>query len=310
MAVFWLVIICFALHANALVHPPQVQTEMTDGFFYYILSPFKNAGAFAVSLIYILIIMVLALQLNFVLNNLRFLPKPSYTPALCFILFSALLPSFNVLNAAMLACFLVIGILYSACKLYAAKNAKSAIYNFGLLTGLCAILYYPSASFIIIALLALAIIRPFDINEWFILFFGIITPAYLLSAYLFLTGQLHLLQAPRQVFGLFSLPATPMYAIPIAVVSALAVWGIFSVQNSGANVLIQVRKSWSVFLVAFLFCIPSLFFVKDAFPFMLIIIALPAASYAGFAFANNRNIFPVIFFWVLIVLSVYNNWFA
>ncbi|MBV9962848.1 MAG: hypothetical protein JO072_11430 [Parafilimonas sp.] len=309
-AVFWLIIICFGLHVYSLVHSPQVVTAATDGFFYYLLNPLKNADPFAVSLLYVSAIFLLSLQLNFILNNLRMLNKPSYTPALCFILFSALLPAFNVVNAALLSCFLVIWILYSACKLYAARNAKTSIYNFGLLTGLCIILYYPSAPLIIIAMLALAIIRPFNINEWFVLFFGIITPVYFLTAYLFLTDQLYLLPSPQELFGIFKLPVMPLMTITLIVALVIAAWGILAVQNSGANVLIQVRKSWSVFLVAFLFTIPVIFFVKDAFPAVFLVVAVPTASYAGFAFAGNRNIIPVIFFWVLIALSVYNNWFV
>ena len=109
VAVFWLIIICFALHIYALVHPPQIVALTTDGFFYYLLNPLKNADPFAVSLIYVFAIFLLSLQLNFVLNNLRMLSKPSYTPALCFILFSALLPAFNVVNASLLACFFLYG---------------------------------------------------------------------------------------------------------------------------------------------------------------------------------------------------------
>jgi hypothetical protein len=50
--------------------------------------------------------------------------------------------------------------------------------------------------------------------------------------------------------------------------------------------------------------------VKDAFPAALFLAMIPAASYTGYAFAINRNILPVIFFWLLLGLAIYNNWFA
>jgi hypothetical protein len=311
VSVFWLIILCFGLHLYSLVNPPVINVAPTDGFVYYLINPFKNADSYFASLIYVLLIFLLALQLNFILNSLRMFPKPSYTPALAFILFSALIPAFNVINAALFACIFLIWILYSACKLYAAQNAKTSIYNFGLLTGLCVILYFPSAPIILIAFIALAIIRPFHINEWFVLFFGIITPAYFLTAYLFLTDQLHLFPAPQQLFHVVKLPLQPLLIIISLLVASLAtVWGIFSVQNSGKNVLIQVRKSWSVFLVSLLLIMPAIFFMKDAFPAVFLLAAIPAACYTGFAFANSRNILPVVFFWILIGLSIYNNWFA
>jgi len=311
VSVFWLIIICFGLHLHSLITPPQIVVAPSDGFFYYLINPFKNADTYFSSLAYVLIIFLLALQINFVLSNLRMFPKPSYTPALAFIIFSALIPAFNVINAALFACILLTWILYSACKLYAAHNSKTSIYNFGLLCGLCVILYYPSAPLIIIAFIALAIIRSFHVNEWFVLFFGIITPAYFLTAYLFLTDQLNLVPAPQQLFDIIKLPLQPLLVIISLVTASVAtVWGIFLVRNLGGNVLIQVRKGWSVFFVTLLFIIPVIFFIKGAFPAVFLLAAVPAACYTGFAFANSRNILPVIFFWVLVGLSIYNNWFA
>jgi hypothetical protein len=193
-------------------------------------------------------IFLLALQLNFMLNSLHLLPKPVYTPALAFILLTGLLPSLNVITPALFACNFFIWILYRACKLYAAPHPKTAIYNFGLLNGLCVILFYPALPFVIIALFALMIMRSFKPTEWFVLLFGIITPAYFLGGYLFLTGQLDLLPQPQQVFALIQLPVQPLLIIISLCVAVLAtIWGFFSVQHSGGNALIQVRKSWSVF---------------------------------------------------------------
>ena len=88
------------------------------------------------------------------------------------------------------------------------------------------------------------------------------------------------------------------------------VWGMLSVKNSRGNVLIQVRKSWSVFFASLLLFIPVVFFMNGAYPSALLLVAVPAACYTGFAFASNRNIVPVVFFWVLAGMAVYNNWFA
>jgi len=310
-AIFWLIVTCFALHINSLLSPPQIVILPTEGFFYYLLLPLKNADAYFVSLLYVIMIFLLALQLNFMLNSLHMLPKPTHTPALAFILFTALLPSLNIITPALFVSNFFIWILYRASKLYAPPNPKTAIYNFGLLNGLCAILYYPALPFVIIAMLALVIMRSFKPNEWFVLFFGIITPAYFLGGYLFLTGQLHLLPQPQQVFAFIQLPLQPlMIIISLCVVALATVWGFFSVQNSGGNVLIQVRKSWSVFFAALIFTAPVLFFIKDAFPAALMLVAVPAASYTGYALTVNRNILPVIFFWTLLGLCIYNNWFA
>ena len=230
---------------------------------------------------------------------------------MAFLLFSALLPEFNVLSTALFACNFFIWILYSACKLYAAPNPKTSIYNFGLLCGLCIVLYHASLPLIVIALLALIIIRPFKLNEWFVLFFGIITPAYFLTTYLYIDDKLHLLPDPADIFSFIQLPVPSIITLVTWASAALVVlWGISSVQGSGANVLIQVRKSWMIFLVAFIGLIPVIFFITGAYPLALMLAMVPAAAFTGFGFAGSRNILPVIFFWILIGLCIYNNWFA
>ncbi len=311
VAVFWLITICFGLHIHSLLYTPSIITKPDDGFFYYLLQPLQNGDAYFTSMLYVLFIFLLALQLNFMLNMLRMLPKPTYTPALAFILFSALIPSLNIITPALLACNFFIWILYRACKLYAAPKAKTSIYNFGLLNGLCIILYYPSLPLVLIAILALIIMRPFRINEWFVLFFGILTPAYILGGYLFLTGNLKFIPQPQQLFDLIKLPLQSINIIvSLSTAVLIILWSIFSVQNAGGNTLIQVRKSWTVFLAALVLIIPIVFFVNDAFPAAILLALIPAASYTGYAFAIKRNILPVIFFWLLLGLAIYNNWFA
>ena len=308
---FWLIIICFGLHANSLLHPPPVEIAPGDGCFYYLLQPLQNVQPYYASLLFILLVLLLALQLNFIMNALHMYPKPTHTAAIAFILFTALLPQFNVLSTALFACNLFIWIIYSACKLYGTHNPKTSIYNFGMLCGLCVLLYYPSLPLIIIALMALAIIRPFKINEWFVIVFGIITPAYFLGGYLFLTGQLSLLPQLQNVFDLIQLSVPSVFTIiTFAVATLVILWGVFSVQGSGSNVLIQVRKSWSVFFAAMVLMLPVIFFIKGAYPLVLLIAVIPGAAYAGFAFTQSRNILPIICFWVLISLAIYNNWFA
>ncbi len=176
LSVFWLIIICLGLHTNSLLHPPPVEIAPGDGYFYYLLQPLQNAQPYFTSLLFILIVFLLALQLNFMMNALRMYPKQTHTAALAFLLFTALLPQFNVLSTALFTCNFFIWIIYSACKLYGAQSPKTSIYNFGLLCGLCILLYYPSLPLIIIALLALAIIRPFKLMSGLYFFFGIITP--------------------------------------------------------------------------------------------------------------------------------------
>jgi len=313
VSVFWLIILCCGLHVYSLINAPQLNISASEGFFYYLLQPLANLQPYTLSVIYVLLIFLIALQLNFVVNDLNLLPKASYTPALAFILLSALLPVFNQVTAALLSCNFFIWIFYSVCRLYNTPNAKSAIYNIGLVTGLSIILYYAMMPLVIIVLLSFLIIRPFRINELFILLFGIITPFYFLVSYLFLKGDLKFLPLPKQLFNFYlsSKQQFSLVIITLIIAAAVTVWSMLVVQNSGNRELIQVRKSWTLAGVFLIFFMPAIFFIKLAYPSAILVAMIPAACYIGYAFGStSRSIIPTIIFWLFVGLSIYNNWFA
>jgi len=313
VSVFWLIILCCGLHVYSLINAPQLNVSVNEGFFYYLLKPFANLQPYTLSVIYVLLIFLIALQLNFVVNELNLLSKQSYTPALAFVLLSALVPVFNHVSAALLSCNFLIWIFYSACRLYNASNAKASIYNIGLITGISIILYYAMMPLAIIVLLSFLIIRSFRANELFILLFGLLTPFYFLIAGLFLKGNLKFLPLPQQIFNIYfnSSPQFSLISITLIVAALVTLWAMITVQQTGSRELIQVRKSWTLAGVFLIFHIPAIFFVRQAYPSAVLIAMIPAACYIGYAFGSaSRSIIPTIIFWLFVGLSIYNNWFA
>jgi len=312
VSVFWLIILCFGLHIYSLINPPQLIAEPGEGFFYYLMKPFANLHPYTLAMLHVCLIFLTALQLNFVIYELKMFRRQSYTPAVAFLLLSSLLPACNQVSAALLACNFLIWIIYSACRFYNAHNPKTSIYNTGLLTGIAFILYYPLLPLIITVLLALAIMRPFRLNEWFVLIFGLLTPVYFLVASLFLKNELHILPLPAQLFNLYfkSIRPLPVVIITLAVAAGITLSGIFAVQRDNRE-LIQVRKSWNLVLIFLIFSIPGIVFIQHAWPVAVLLAIVPAACFTGFTFDNtSRHILPLIFFWLLLALSIYNNWFA
>ena len=313
VSVFWLIILCCGLHAYSLINAPQLNVSANEGFFYYLLQPFVHLQPYTLSVIYVLLIFLIALQLNFVVNELNLLSKQSYTPALAFVLLSALLPVFNQITAALLSCNFLIWIFYSACRLYNASNARTSIYNIGLITGISIVLYYAMMPLAIIVLFSFLIIRSFRANELFILLFGILTPFYFLVACLFLKGNLKLLPLPQHLFNIYfnSKPQFSLTTITLIVAALITLWAMLVVQQTGSRELIQVRKSWTLAGVFLIFYIPAIFFVQHAYPSAILVAMIPAACYIGYAFASTSgSIIPTIIFWLFIGLSIYNNWFA
>ena len=312
VAVFWLIILCFGLHVYSLINPPQLIVNPNEGFFYYLVSPFTNLQPYTLAMMYVILIFLTALQLNFVINDLKMLRKESYTVAAAFLLLSSLLPAFNQISTALLACNLLIWIMHGTCRLYNAPNPRPAIYNLGLLTGIAFILYYPLLPAVIIVLFGLVLMRSFRLNEWFVLIFGLLTPLYFLVAILFLKDNLRVLPLPEQLLNLTVPPLKelPVLITTLAAATAVVLVGIFTVQQDKRDVM-QVRRSWSLVFVFLIFSIPGVLFIQHAWPTALLLVMVPASCYTGFTFSDSsRHILATISFWALLALSIYNNWFA
>jgi hypothetical protein len=208
---------------------------------------------------------------------------------------------------------MVIWLLFRLLKLYGSTTPKSLVYNIGLIVSSTVILYYAAIPFIFLSFIAIAIYRPFRVNEWLILLLGILTPFYFLAGYLFLKDQLELVIKQLDIFDLQVIrPANLVITIITFIITGVAiVSGAWLWQANSSRMVIQVRKNWSILFFMIIFFIPGIFFIKDAWPNALLL-AAPAAA----AFVSNtwlypkRNLIPALWFWLLVALITYNNWFV
>lgn len=312
-AVFGIIIISAGLRAFFWQNPPQVITNPGDGFIYYFLEQFKLLPATLLPVIYHLVVIIQAMRLNYVLNEVRLFPKVAFTTALAYILLTALIPGWNNISSALIVNSLVILLIYRMVRLYNAPNPKTLLYNIGLITGSTVLLYFPAVPFVIVAFFALGTLRPFRVNEWITLLFGILTPFYFLTGWLFLNDKFSLVVNQLKMFtpqnirteNLLLLAATLGVAV-VAVVTGFFYW-----QSNNGRMVIQVRKSWSILFTAMLLVIPVVFIMDNTWPEALLLATVPAAAFVSNTFLYpKKNFFTGLLFWILAGLIVYNNWFV
>ncbi len=312
-SVFGLIIVSAGARAFFWIHPPQFAVYPVDGFIYYLLSPFLMLPALLIPFLYHLIVLVQALRLNYALNQVRMYPKAASTAALAYILLTALLPDWNNISAALLVNTVVIWLLYKLTKLYNTQQAKTLLFNIGIITGSMVLLYFPTAPLILVAFFALGIFRPFRLNEWLVLLIGLLTPFYFMAGWLFLTDNLDLVLQQLQIFQphIITVANLPLTAITFAVAGLATVAGVFMWQSNSGRMVIQVRKSWSVFFVSMLLIIPVIFLVKQNWQNVIMLTTVPGAAFVSNIFLYpKKNLIPAIIFWALIGVIIYNNWIA
>ncbi len=309
--IFWLIALSSLLHAQFLLHAPQIIAVKEQGFLYEILQPLSVFPAFALALFYQAIIIIQALRLNYILNDARMFSKTALTTAMSYLLLTALFPAWNNITPALIANSLLIWLIQRFIKLYNTPQPRTSIFNTGLIAACAVLLYHPAVVVVLISFFALAILRAFKLNEWFVLLLGLITPFYCLCSVLFLNDELKdvLYYIPKfHVHRLNTDDKIAMLTTSIAA-SVLILAGIFSWQQNIARMIIHVRKNWSVLLLMLLFFIAVIFFIKDIQFDALLLAMVPASVFISCIFLYpKRSLFPAILFWLTLAVVAYNNW--
>ena len=310
-SVFWLLLLSVVLHSHFFIVPPQVVVTGTSVWMKALLMPLNAMPSIFLVLLYHAIIVVQALRLSAVLNNLRMFPKLYFIPALCYLLLTALLPAWSHITPALLFNFIILWLFALLARLYSSPRSRPLIYNAGFLTGLCVVIYPPCLFLVPAAFFALALLRAFRFNEWIILLLGILTPLYLLASILFLNDSLASL-----------LPVLPQFSphlltgneIPLVIATiaggALIVAGVFFWQGNIGRMIIQTRRCWSVLFLMFLLSIPLLFVMKGEDASVLMLGMIPAAALSSNTFVYSKNeLLQNIIFWVFVIVIMFNNWY-
>ena len=308
--VFWLIVLSILLHLHFFISPPQIHISKNDGFIYLLSEPLNFLPSAVITMLYHLIVVVQALRLNYILNDLRMFYKTAFTTAMAYIMLTALYPSWNNLTPSLLMNSSFIWLIYRFAKLYNSPNPKTLIFNIGLITGLTVLLFYPACLLVLVMFLGLAILRPFRPNEWLVLFMGIATPFYFLAAVLYLQNNISLLSSSLQQFHLHLLPPAdkiPMITSTI-ILGILFLAGFYIWQMNSGRMVIQSRKNWSVLLLMALLFIPVIFLKPTGFDYLLLTM-VPVAAFSSNIFLYPRNnLLPNFLFWCVAAVIIYNNW--
>lgn len=312
--VLLLLIYALALKFNLFLHPSGPLRQPEDNFLYNAILNFLEPlqlPALLYAFIAFFLLFSQATLFNRICNTQKMLARPTYLPAMSYILITSLLPEWNCFSAPLIVNSLLIWTYYRMMLLYNSQKAAASIFNIGVLMGLITLLYSPALVFILLIWLALFIMRPFIIREWLIGLLGLTTPYYFLGIFLYLTNKWSWQKViPTLHFGLPDLPASIFTTISIILLVFAFMVGGYYVQNNLSKMLIQVRKNWSLLL---LFLIVSAFItlVNGGSNYVnWLLCTVPLAAFHGAAYFYPPNkIFPLVLHWNVFAYAIYVNYF-
>lgn len=248
------------------------------------------------------LLFIQAVILNRFINTQRMVSKPTYLPGLAYMLITSLLPEWNYFSAPLLCNTILLFILSALFGIYNKPNVRGTIFNVGLALGVAGFLFISSLTFIIWILLALAVMRPFRLNEWLICILGITTPFYFYAIYTVLNGGWSWQEfVPQITLGFPSLKQSAWLSGSVFLIMVPFLSGGYYVQENLRRMLINVRKGWSLLLL-YLLAALLLPFVNSSDTFENWIMAMvPMAAFHGYTYFYSKwKLYPLILVWLTV----------
>src|SRR6201986_4073281 len=190
----WLAVLLFILRVGyAAQAPANIAVTFVEPFvqtlipinYGHIFAPGVNIFLAAV------LVFIQALLLNYLVNRYNLLGKPTFLPALMYVVASGLFTPFLVLSAPLICNFLVIWMLFKLFDLYKGDDAKSTTYDLGMIVAVGTLIYFPFIYLFLLIWIALMIFRPFNWREWVAGIFGYATIFFFLAVIYYLHDQLN-----------------------------------------------------------------------------------------------------------------------
>lgn len=298
---YWITPDAVTIEGNMLIY--NVLWGKVQGFL-----QFSN---FTWGIIAILSLFVQALYVNNIANRFDLFTNMTYLPAFTYIILGSIIPSWNSMGPYMVLSWFVIGILDNALKLYHTSLGRFTLVNLGILIGASALLLPELAILIIFGFIAISIFRAFNVGDWLAYILGLITPFYILFAYLFFQNQLSLFSVIFNVDLAFitkiASPTKLVLAISMIVLS-LVIGSIYLMQFMSRMVM-EHQKYWTIVIVLFItIVIGGVLTLRNDWSNWLILLPTLSLIVNNAWLEYKRKWIATTLCYLLIICSLYFQW--
>ncbi len=284
--------------------PRMPVTGLGDGELYLALVGWLQRSGVGTPLFFsilsFLFLLVQALLLNYFFSQQKMLHQGTDLPGMSYLLLTSLFSQWSYFSAPLLMNGVVLYLLLLLFKLYNYSEARAALFNMGFLIGAAGFLYTPSFLLLLWVMPAVAIMRPFKLQEWLLILMGCFTPFYFYGVWLFFTDRSPL--QPLMIFADWKWPSLSgmafwnIGALLLLLLPLLA--GLYYVQDNTRKMLIQVRRGWSVlFWLLLITALLALFQDSVHTGWMLLLVPL-VCYHACFNSLSTFRVVPLLFFWL------------
>ena len=302
--IFLLLVFAVLLKLPMFLSPHVTAGRKEDGILFKaildLIQPIAKTNPIVHPVLAFSLLFIQAIMLTRFMNNQRMMSRSGYFPGMAYLLITSLFPEWNFFSAPLIVNTILLFVLMALFKIYNQSNAKASIFNIGLALGIISFLFFPALTFLVWTLFALAIMRPFRLNEWLLCILGVTTPFYFYAIYLFISGQWDWAALwPHFSVSMPLVKQSVWLAGSAFLMIVPFLTGGYLVQNGLRRMLIQVRKGWSLLL---LYLVGAIFipFVNSSDTFEnWVMAAIPFAAFHACTYLYSTfRIFPILIFWL------------
>ncbi|HEY0245954.1 MAG TPA: DUF6427 family protein [Mucilaginibacter sp.] len=306
--VLWLAILLLLLRMGYVSHTPdKIEFTFVEPFarllfpvaYEYALSPFVNVFLAGV------IVFIQALLLNQLCSHYNLLGKPSFLPALMYVVVSGLFTPFLVLTSPLICNFFVIAMLYKLFDFYKGNDAQSIAYDLGMIVAVGSLIYLPFIYMFLTIWIALMIFKPFNWREWVAGIMGYATIFFFLAVFYYMNdrlGQFYKIWLPLTTKFPYRISFNYYNYLVLIPVIAILLLCLIKIRQNFFRSYVQIRKSFQLLFIIFLVAGLS-FYVKAEFHLNhFLLCAVPAAIFFAyyFLYASVRWFYESLFVLLLI----------
>lgn len=250
-----------------------------------------------------------ALYFNHLINYYRILQKPSYLPAMSYILVSSLLVEFTLLTPALLANTFILFSLSKILACYKKDTVLALIFDSGLMVSIASLFFFPYIVFFLFVIASLLILRPFNLREYLMAALGLLVPYYFIGVYFFWYGKLpefwQTIQISHLSFPVEEMKHSSMRLIIISVAPLIVIlWSFFFMQSSILKMVVQVRIYITVFIFLFVSGALSMLIQFNGEFYHFVWMALPMGLPFAIFFSEVRRRFVSGLLHLFLVLAI------
>ena len=239
-----------------------------------------------------ILLLIIAFLLNHQNTKYIFIPERSYMSAVIYLVIVCGLVTYRGYHPVLPATIFLLVALERMLDSFKNENLSYNPFDAGFLLGLGSLFYFNIIFFIILLWAAIAILRSFNIREWFFTLLGVAIPYFLLFSIYYLVN----LKSENIIIALKSnfifhnaLDLSKAQYVFLGFLALLILIASQYILKIMPNKKILPRKSYNLFLIEFFIVILLYFSIPSAATELIYIIALPASMLLSHMFVTARK---------------------